>query len=102
MILLTQLHHFPARPLHLKQPVLRVLVAEHNVLQHCEIVHQLKVLMHHADSERVRIQRIINLHIFATHLNAAALRLIQTEQHAHQSGFPGAILPQKRVNLPIF
>ena len=102
MIFFTQLHHLFPRRLHLQKSVLCVLFSQYDVLQYRKIVHQLKMLVYHTDPESIGIQRVIDLYLFPPHPDTAALRLVQTEQHTHQSGLSGTILTQQRVNLSFF
>ena len=56
--------------------------------------------MHHADAQRGGVVGIVDLHHLTVFLDFARLRLIQTEQHAHQGGFACAVLPQEGVDFP--
>ena len=57
------------------------------------------MLVDHADVQCVGVVGIADLHTFPVHVDFAPLWLVQTEQHAHQGGFPRAVFPQQGVDL---
>ena len=94
--------HLFARLVHFKHAAPGILHTQDHVFQHGKIVHELEMLVHHADSQSVRVVGIVDLHdlpIFADH---AAIRRIQAEEHAHQRGFPRTVLAKQRVDFSLF
>ena len=75
---------------------------QNNVLQNGKIVHQLEMLVNHADSQGVGVQRPFDLYFLSLHPDHALLRLVKAEQNAHQGGFACAVFSQQRVYLPFF
>ena len=84
----------------LQEAVLGGLHAHDDVVEHREALHQLEVLVHHADAQIVGVVGILDLNLFPVLFDDALLGLIQAEQDAHQRGFAGAVLAQQRVDLP--
>ncbi len=85
----------------LEEAQLGVLGAEDDVVQHGEHVHQLKVLVHHADVQGGGVVGVVDFYFLAVFLDDALFRLIQAEQNAHQRGFTGAVLAQQGVDLAL-
>ena len=75
--------------------------AQNDVVQHGEALHQLEVLVYHADAQRGGVIGVADGHRFAILPDFAFLRLIQAEKDAHQRRFTGAVLAQKGVYLAI-
>ena len=86
----------------LKDAVLRVLVAQDDVIQHGEAFHQLEVLVNHADAQGIGVVRVVDPDLHAVLFDHALLGLVKTEQNAHQRGFSGAVFPQQGVNFTLF
>ena len=59
------------------------------------------MLVHHADAKTVGIVGVVDLDDLAVLFDDAFLGLIQTEQHAHQRGFTGAVFTQECVDLAL-
>ena len=97
-----ELQHLLARLLLLQEAVLVRLHAEDDVVEHREALDQLEVLVHHADAEVVCVVRVLDRDDLAVFFNDALLRLIQTEQDAHQRGLARAVLAEQRVDLALF
>ena len=53
--------------------------------------------MHHADPQRIGVIGVPDGHLFAILFDDPLLRLIQSEQHTHQGGFPGAVRADNAV-----
>ena len=85
----------------LQESVLCGLHAHDDVVQHGEAFHQLEVLVHHADAQRVCIVGILDGYLHAVLFDNALLGLIQTEQHAHQRGLARAVFAQQGVDLTL-
>ena len=103
-IAFAQLHHLFAR-LRLLQETKRRdrrLHAEDDVIQHGENIHELEMLMHHADAQRVRVVRVFDMDDLSVFADFAFFRLIHAKEHAHQSGFARAVFAQQRVDLALF
>ena len=64
-----------------------------------EYIHQLEVLVNHADSQPFGILRGINGNLFAVHEDLTLVRLIDTGEHIHQGGLTGAVLTQQGEDL---
>ena len=98
-ILLRELHDlFPGLIL-LQEARLVRLHAEDDVFKHREALHELEVLMHHANAQCIGIVRIIDLDFHAILLDDALFRLIQAEQDAHQRGLARAVFAEERMDL---
>ena len=74
--------------------MLRGLHAHDDIVQHGEALHQLEVLVDHADAQRVGIVGVLDADLHAVLPDGALLRLIQAEQDAHQRGLAGAVFAQ--------
>ena len=98
---LRQLLHLFAGFLFLHEAHLGGFGAQNDIVQHGEDLHQLEVLMHHADAQRGCRVGVGDVHLHAVFANFARLGLIQTEQHAHQRGFAGAVFAQQGVDLAL-
>ena len=72
-----------ARLLLLQKAALRRLRAEDDVVEHRENVHQLEMLVHHADAERGGVVRVLDGHDLAVLFDDALLRLIKAEENRH-------------------
>ena len=101
-VLLTQGHDlFAGLPL-LQKAVAAGLHAHDDIIQHREALHQLEVLMDHADAQGVGVVGIADLHFLPVLFDDALLRAVQSEQHAHQRGLARAVFAQQGVDLPFF
>ena len=98
-VALGQLHHLSAGFLLLQKAHLRGLHAHDDVVQHREALHQLEMLMHHADAQRRSVIGVFNGNDLAILLDGAFLRLIQAEKHTHQRGLARAVFTQQGVNF---
>ena len=74
------------------------LEAEDDVLGHGEIVHELEVLVHHADAQLVGGVGVGDPDFAATHPDRARVGLVQAEQDAHQGRLARAVFSEKRVD----
>ena len=63
----------------------RLLSAHPDIVCGREHIHQLKMLVHHADAQPLGVLGRINGNLFPVNENAAAVRLIDSGQHIHQS-----------------
>ena len=98
-ILLRELHDLFPGLIHLQEARLVRLHAEDDVFKHREALHELEVLMHHANAQCIGIVRIIDLDFHAILLDNALFRLIQAEQDAHQRGLACAVFAEERMDL---
>ncbi len=94
-------HLFPGL-LFLEKAMLRRLHAHDDVVQHRKAVHQLEVLVHHADPQVIGVIGVLDRDLLAVLLDRALLRLIQAEQHAHQRGLARAVFAQQGMDLTLF
>ncbi len=72
---------------------------EQDVLGHGERLHQLEVLVHHADVVPRRIARAIEPHRVVVDQHVARLRRIEPGRDVHQRRLAGAVLAEQRVHL---
>ena len=100
-VALGQCHNLLTGLIPLEHTALCVLHAQDDIIQNGEAFHHFEVLMHHTDTEVIRIVGGIDLNHLAVFLDDTLLCLIHTEQHAHQSGFSGAVLAQQSMDLPM-
>ena len=101
-VFLAEGQHPLAGLLLLEEAVLRGLHAQDDVVQHGEALHQLEVLVDHADAQCIGVVGVFDGHLHAVLFDDALLGLVQAEQHAHQRGFAGAVFAQQRVDLSLF
>ena len=85
----------------LQKAVLHRLYAHDDVVQHAEALHQLKVLVHHADAQVVGIIGVLDLYLNAILTDGALLGLVKAKQHRHQRGLTRAVLAQQRMDLTL-
>ena len=78
------------------------LYAQNNVVQHGKTLHQLEVLMDHADAQRVGVVGVVYLYLGPILADLPFLRLVQAEQHRHEGGLACAVLTQKCMDLALF
>ena len=88
-----------ARLLLLEEAHARVLRAQYDVVQHGKDVDQLEVLVYHADMQRSGVVGIVDFDLAPVLFDRAVLRLIHSEEHAHQRRFARAVFAQQRVDL---
>ena len=98
---LRQLLHLFAGFLFLHEAQLGGLRPQNDIIQYREYLHQLEMLVYHSDTQGGRHIRVGDIDLFAVFANFARLGLIQTEQHAHQRGFAGAVFAQQSVDLAL-
>jgi hypothetical protein len=73
------------------------LVARHHeVLRHRHARHQREVLVHHPDSERVRVVRRPDVALAAAHDDLARVRLVIADETFHERALAGAVLAEQR------
>ena len=65
--------------------------AQNDVLRHGVVVHQLEVLVHHADGMGGGVVGRAHLHALAVDDDLAGVRLIHAKEHAHEGGLAGAV-----------
>ena len=82
--------------------MLRGLHAQDDVVQHGEALHQLEVLVDHADAQCVGVVGVLDGNLHAVLFDDALLGLVQAEQHAHQRGLAGTVFAQQGVDLSLF
>ena len=73
--------------------------AQGNVFQRGEHIHQLEMLMDHADAQRQCVAGGADIHHLVPHIDFAFVGVIDTGDHVHQGGFAGPVLPQKGEDL---
>ena len=60
------------------------------------------MLMHHADAQGVRVVGVVDFYNLSVLADHTAVWRIQAEEHAHQCGFPRAVLAEQRVDFSLF
>ena len=100
-VLFAQGHDLFACLVLLQKAVLCVLNTQDDVVEHREALHQLEMLVHHADAQCVGIVGVADGNLLAVFQDLALFRLIQAEQHAHQRTFARTVLAQKGVYLAL-
>ena len=58
------------------------------------------MLMNHADAQRCGIVRVVDMDFLTVLFDDALLRLVQSEQDAHQRGFACAVFAKQGMDLP--
>ena len=91
-----------ARLFLLQKAALRRLRAEDDVVEHREHVHQLEVLVHHADAERGGVVRVLDGHDLAVFFDDALFRLVEAEQNRHERRLARAVFTEQGVDLTLF
>ena len=76
------------------------LFADEDVLGHGQVGHEVQLLVDHADAQGLGRLRPVQLHLFPFIEDAAAVFFVDAVEHLHQGGFPRAVFPDQRVNLP--
>ena len=75
--------------------------AEHDVLEHGEVVGEGEVLVHHADAGRERGARLAGRERAAHDLDGARVGDVVAEEDVHQRRLAGAVLAEKRDDLAL-
>ena len=81
--------------------VARHLFAEQDVVQRGENIHQLKVLVHHADLIAVSVSRRADDDGLAFDDDLPFIREIDAREHIHKGGLAAAVLAEKGQDLPL-
>ena len=79
----------------------RLLLAHPDVVGGGENVHQLEVLVDHADAQLFCVLRGVDGRGLALHQDLPRVRLIDAGEHIHQSGLARAVLPQQGQNFAL-
>ena len=82
-----EVQHLPARQ------------AEDDVLRRGQHVHELEVLVDHADAQVERVLRAADGDRTAVHLDLALVREIDAREHVHERGLAAAVLAQQGQDL---
>ena len=73
-----------------------------NVFRNGIVGHQLEMLMNHSDIQFCRVIWRCNADLFSLDKDLAFIWFVHSKEHTHQSGFPGPVFTQKRVDLAFF
>ena len=73
-----------------------------DVLRDRKILHQHKVLVHHADAMLDGRGRILDIHFFAVDEDLPFFRLVQAVKDIHQRALAGAVLTEDGMDRPLF
>jgi hypothetical protein len=65
-------------------------------------MYQFKMLMHHADTQGIGIQGAFHFDFLPLYFDHALLRLVKSEENAHEGGLSRAVFSQQRVDLTLF
>ena len=85
----------------LLQAKARLFFAHPDVVRRGEHVHQLEVLVDHADAQLFGVLRGVDGHGLALHQDLPRVWLIDAGEHVHQRGLARAVLPQQGQYLPL-
>ena len=72
---------------------------QRNVLDGGEHIHQLEMLMDHADAQTQRITGGTDVHRLLVHIDLAAVRVVDAGDHVHQGGLAAAVFAQQGQNF---
>ena len=75
--------------------------AQHDVLHGGEHLHQLEVLVDHADAQGPGVHGGRDGHRLAVHEDLAGVRVVDAREHVHQCGLAAAVLAQQRQHLAV-
>ena len=75
--------------------------AQHDVVLHGKHVHELEVLMDHADAQGDGVVRGADMHFLAVHADMPRVRPVDAGEHVHQRSLAGAVFAQQRQYLAI-
>ena len=98
-VLLAQGHDLPAGLRLLQKAQLVGLHTQDDVVQNAEALHQLEVLVHHADAQCIGIVGVADGDLLAIFEDLTLFRLVQAKQNAHQRTLARAVLAQQSVYL---
>ena len=73
--------------------------AQGDVFQRGEDIHQLEVLVNHADAQAQGIPGGADIHRFIPHIDLALIGVIDAGDHVHQGGLARPVLSQKGKDL---
>ena len=76
--------------------------AQDDILSNCEILHQHKVLVYHADAVFNGSGRAFNIDLLSVDENLTLIRMIEAVEDIHQRAFAGAVLTKDRVDRSTF
>ena len=76
-----------------------LLQTQNNIFRGGEHVHQLEVLVHHADTQIIGVLGGADDHFLAVDADLALVREIDAGEHIHQSGLAAAVFAQQRQDL---
>ena len=88
-----------SRGVEVEQGTAAQLVAQHHVLGDRERLHQLEVLVDHADAVGDGVGRAPEAHGLALDDELAGVGLVEPEDHVHERRLAGAVLAQQAVDL---
>ena len=77
------------------------LQAEHDVLRSRKQVHQLEMLMNHADFQRVRVLGRADDYLPAVHKNLPLVGIVNSGEHIHQGRLAAAVFAQNGENFSL-
>src|SRR5699024_761850 len=99
LVLFRQLLNLLPGHLLLQEAQLGVLGTQDNIVQDGKHIHQLEVLVHHANVQSGGVVGVVNLDRLAVLSDFSCLRLIQAKQHRHKRGLTGTVFSQQGVDL---
>ena len=73
--------------------------AENDIVEDRKALDELEVLMHHADSEIIRVVRVIDCDLLSVLPDFSLLGLIETKENTHERGLARSVLAKQCVDL---
>ena len=77
------------------------LFADKDILGNREMRHEVELLMDHSDAALLRVERAVELDLFALVDDLSAVFFIDTVEHLHQCRFSRSVFTNQCVNLTI-
>src|SRR5688572_7924284 len=74
-------------------------VAQKNILGHRQLRHEVELLVDHADAERQRIARALDIHSAAVDSNLADVFAVSAAEDLHQRRLTGPVLAEQHVHF---
>ena len=75
--------------------------AQHDVVHRAEHLHQLEMLMDHADPQLHGVTRGVDDHLMPADGDAARVGMVNPRQHVHKRGFSRSVFPQQGQDFPV-
>ncbi len=99
-VLLAQLGYLGPGALEIEEPPLRRLHAQDDVLGDRVVLHQLEVLVHHADAQCRGDVGVLDEHLLPVEEDLTAVGAVRPEENRHQRRFSRTVFTKQGMNLP--